>query len=226
MPRLKVYNAATGNWEYINVGVPLDLRGAAGGTDLITARITGDSLPRWTLNADGSMEWASGAAGADVTLSHPAANILQIPTGDRMLYPPHAALLEKGSSQSINNATWTALTFDLELMEDWGWHSTVSNTDRVTVDKAGTYLAVGYYLISAHAGTFDSLGFVVNGPGTPNVQFQQPNSATISKGYSGSECIYEVNAGDYIQMEVYQNSGGAVNVLAAQLLVHYIGDYV
>lgn len=41
---------------------------SSAGTDTYTSKVTGDSVERFVLNADGSMQWGSGSAALDTTL--------------------------------------------------------------------------------------------------------------------------------------------------------------
>lgn len=50
---------------------------ATSGTDVVLSRVTGDSQSRFTLNADGSMEWGSGSGAPDVNLFRGGSNTLR-----------------------------------------------------------------------------------------------------------------------------------------------------
>lgn len=49
--------------------------GATAATDLITAKVTGDTSPRLTVDADGTLRWSDGAAAPDVALYRDAGNL-------------------------------------------------------------------------------------------------------------------------------------------------------
>jgi len=59
-------------------GWPIDHTGAAAATDAIVLDVTGDTQNRFVVNHDGSIEWGSGAAVADVLLARSAANVLNL----------------------------------------------------------------------------------------------------------------------------------------------------
>jgi hypothetical protein len=61
--------------------VPITLVGSVAGSDVITSRVAGDTFDRFVLNADGSMEWGSGAAAADITLARVSAANMQFTAG-------------------------------------------------------------------------------------------------------------------------------------------------
>lgn len=62
-----------------SAGVNPDGSYAAVGTDALRTRVTADANPRFTLNADGSMEWGDGSAVADTFLARNAAGALSMP---------------------------------------------------------------------------------------------------------------------------------------------------
>lgn len=51
---------------------------AAAGTDALITKVTGDTNPRFTLNADGSIEWGPGNAALDILLKRGGATFLQV----------------------------------------------------------------------------------------------------------------------------------------------------
>ena len=114
---------------------------------------------------------------------------------------------------SIPNITWTNLTFNTELYDTDTIHATGSNTERLTCKTAGKYLITGLacwatdatydrrIAINLNAGT--QIGFVSQAPA--------PNIPTVQNVIS----IYELSVGNYVTLEAYQNTGGALNVLYA-----------
>lgn len=107
---------------------------------------------------------------------------------------------------SIPTATWTTVLFDTEEYDDSGWHSTVSNTERITVDFNGRVCVSAKYQGPTGAGAF---GIRIQKNGTTvsrmsigiNNQSEQ-NQVSICDDIS-------VSSGDYITMQVYQGSGSS-----------------
>jgi len=139
---------------------------------------------------DGKIKWATPAGGSSFS----------------------GCSLYKSVAQSIGNATATAVTFDSENFDVNGYHSTSTNTSRITIpsDKAG------YYLISG------SLGFAGNTTGI-RISYLYKNGsllnlpATIPAVVANDVRVsfnYTVNlaVSDYIELFAYQNSGGSLNV--------------
>jgi hypothetical protein len=55
----------------------------------------------------------------------------------------HAARVYRNTSQSINNATWTPLSFNSEETDIDGMHDNAINNSRLSIINAGTYLIGG-----------------------------------------------------------------------------------
>ena len=132
------------------------------------------------------------------------------------------------SNQSISNTTETALTWDSETFDTDGFHSTSTNTDRITIPSGKG----GYYLVSAGV-RYNSTGsgkqdvYLVKNSGGTDTQFVLaclPGGQDVGIMASG---VINLAAGDYVYCKTYQNSGGSlqVNKASAQSFfsVAYLG---
>jgi hypothetical protein len=127
------------------------------------------------------------------------------------------SLYKLTTNQSIANDTDTAITFNTEEWDTDGFHSTSSNTSRITIPtgKGGKYFIIGTAGTAASAVGVRSISFTVNG-GTAIIAGNQVN-ATTSFSYRGTASgIYELAAADYIEMFVSQTSGGSLDVIAGR----------
>jgi len=117
------------------------------------------------------------------------------------------------STQSINSATFTALTFDSEDLDVGSMHSTVSNTDRFTVPTGGggLYLFTAFTNFSVSATGQIGLVFELNGTTQIGPFTTIPNNATVAGGIEVS-FLAVLAAADYIRILAYQSSGGALSV--------------
>jgi hypothetical protein len=112
------------------------------------------------------------------------------------------------SAQSIPNVTGTTLTWDSEHEDPNSMHSTVANTDRITAQSAGWYLAC---LETEWAD--NSTGWRVS------VISESRNQSTVASDLrvavqlaESSICgIVYLDVDDYVWGAVYQTSGGALN---------------
>jgi len=134
--------------------------------------------------------------------------------------------LMKSSTQNISNDAWTVVTFDTETYDTDGYHSTVSNTDRITIPSGKG----GYYRISittawdtADVGTRWTKLYK---NGTAVTQFVQAAADNNDNQYTTFEDVLNLSAGDYLNFEVRQNSGGDVILqasLGTRFIVHLLG---
>lgn len=114
---------------------------------------------------------------------------------------------------AVPNNTATAITFDSERYDTDSIHSTSSNTSRLTCKTAGKY----------HIST--SLGYASNTTGRRYSQFRVNGTAIIALAETDCQAVgfahhafstsYDLAVGDYVEVLAYQNSGGALNVVAA-----------
>ena len=139
---------------------------------------------------------------------------------------PHSVLerpschIARSTNQSIDTATWTTLLFNSEEHDNAAMHNTTSNTDRITIPSDGIY-AMGAYAI-----------FAANGTGTRSLQVSLNNATPGSGAILQTEidglaslAVYfnvmgtrTLSGGDILRCDVWQNSGGALNLLSSGLV--------
>lgn len=113
-------------------------------------------------------------------------------------------------AQSIPNNAFTSLSLDAELWDSDGGHSTVSATSRYVCQVAGTYAVVGAASIVGNATGGRGVQITVNGNAITGTELLTNNNGTGS--WSGQTvCEVPLNVGDYVEVQAYQNSGGALN---------------
>jgi hypothetical protein len=128
--------------------------------------------------------------------------------------------------QSIPNATDTILTFNSEAWDTDGFHSTSSNTSRITI-PAGLG---GKYLVTMN--TLPAL----NGTGGRYLEIYKNGARLVNDiGMAGDAADYVNVAGtfvvnlvatDYIEMLVYQDSGGPLNFNKAATTSPFSATYL
>lgn len=135
-----------------------------------------------------------------------------------------AIKVKTSAVQSVATATQAALTWDQEDFDTDAFHSTSSNTSRLTVPAglAGLYLVTFSTYCAAGtggAGAWIAKNGVFN---TPRYGFNQvPNDSVNGVGLAGTDTI-ALAATDYVEVVVFQNSGAAKNF---NLLAPYIGFF-
>ena len=123
------------------------------------------------------------------------------------------------TSQSIPNATTTAIAFNGEVFADVGGiHSTTVNNTRFTVPFGfnGAYsINVTIQWAASAAGTVRTVRIYKDGSAIAWSQ-KAPSSVQVSDSIS---IIDNGSAGSYYEVFVYQDSGGALNVLGTDTVV-------
>jgi hypothetical protein len=111
------------------------------------------------------------------------------------------------TTQTINNATVTTLTFDSEVFDTSNFHSTSSNTSRITIPTG----LGGYYALQASI--YFSIG---NGAGTRGLAITKNGTRIFGMDISGQTDqtlnfgdIANLVAGDYLEFTAYQTSGSS-----------------
>lgn len=116
-------------------------------------------------------------------------------------------LLSRSTDLSVSNGTSTAVTWDTETFDVGGFHSTSSNTSRITIPTGKG----GYYLVSGFVGLFEnptsanSASLRVHKNGSMVYQLQE--TATLQKELSVS-VVMSLAAADYVELFAFQNTGG------------------
>lgn len=137
----------------------------------------------------------------------------------------------KSANQSINSGVATVVTWDTEDFDTDTMHDTGSNTSRLTAPIAGKYLVYGIaqWVIDATGSLAKMVGFYFykNGSIYNLGNFIPDGTGTIGTICTGS-VIVSLAAADYMEMYVYQESGGAMNLLGGSVNssfgMTYIGE--
>lgn len=128
------------------------------------------------------------------------------------LYKSVVARVYNNAALSIATATNTILTFNSERFDPSGMHSTSVNTSRITISEAGVYSLAAGVRFAANATGERLVNILLNGT-TIIAQARTPANAVVSAATSiGVSTLYALVAGDYVEVQVYQSSGGNLNV--------------
>lgn len=136
-----------------------------------------------------------------------------------------AAIAYHNAAQSIPNTTWTTVALNSELKDTDTMHDNVTNNDRISAPVAGIYLA------------FASIEWPAGGAGVvrrvkirwrdvPGATFYDLVLAELSSSAATPMNVampVHLKANDYIQMQVYQNTGGALNLNSSSAYSPYMG---
>jgi len=114
-------------------------------------------------------------------------------------------------NESIADNTSTTLTFNAEHYDNGGLHDTVTNNSRLTAQKAGVYAISGHVEYAANATGSRSL-IIQLSAGSIIANERRAAHPTAATDISIAT-LYHLGVGDYVTLVVFQNSGGALNVL-------------
>ncbi len=121
------------------------------------------------------------------------------------------------ANQSISDNSLTALSFNTEQYDTNAFHDTATNNSRLTVPTGlgGRYLIVGTVEWAANADANERFAGIRLNASSFLTSSSQPaiNSASVTTKQV-VVAIYELAAGDYVELIVRQQSGGALNALA------------
>lgn len=140
------------------------------------------------------------------------------------------------AAQSITTGVFTAVLLDSELYDTASYHSTVTNTSRLTVPQDGYYAFGAQASFQASAGGSGQrfVGITYNG-GTTTADYLCRNSMPgTGVGGGGVRHVSTAGAaslgsGTYIEAYVYQDSGGTVTLGGsaqgtASFWIQYLGS--
>lgn len=120
------------------------------------------------------------------------------------------------AGQSVSSATWTSATLNSEDYDVGTMHDTVTNNSRITVptNGGGLYYICGIISFDSNA-TGVRAGRLRKNGSTVLMQCNQPNAGATDAVSIPLNTVVSLNATDYIEMQGYQNSGGALNIGSA-----------
>lgn len=117
-------------------------------------------------------------------------------------------MLRQTTTQTLATATWTSITFTTEDTDVAAGHSTSTNTSRYVIANPG-YVTVEFGVTFAGASAAGQRGMRLtrNGTAIPQGRVLVNPAASGSTELMGSKTVAVV-AGDYIEVQGYQTSGG------------------
>jgi hypothetical protein len=142
-----------------------------------------------------------------------ASNVLPASELNAVTDPPRCRVYNSANI-SITSGTATALTFDTETYDVGAMHSTSVNTGRITcpTDGAGWYTIGGCVRFAANTTGYREVKIQFNG--TTDLAIQRvPNSGATDDSRLSITTDFLMTPGDYVELVVAQNSGGALNVI-------------
>ena len=117
------------------------------------------------------------------------------------------------AGQAISSSVTTAVTFANEHIDTDAFHSTVTNTDRITIPsgKDGKYLIYGQVRYDTNSTGRRIVYIQLNNTTDLAVGEDTPGAST--KTTVKTSIIYTLTAGDYVRLNTYQTQGTSQSLL-------------
>jgi hypothetical protein len=123
---------------------------------------------------------------------------------------PPAVRVVHGGTQSIANNTQTSLAFNQERFDNDTMHDLVTNNSRLTCNTPGIYLISGNVEWAVNATGIRTL-IIQHSIAGAIARISRPGAATYPLAQSVT-CLWNMAAGQWLTLDVYQDSGVALNV--------------
>jgi hypothetical protein len=138
------------------------------------------------------------------------------------LIAPPSVKANRTASQSVAASSWTAIEFT--AADSWdtdAFHSTTTNPSRLTVPTGlgGRYVAIAQLEMAAGTNT-RALRLDINA--TSTIRYFDFYLSTSNVWVANGVLEVALAAGDYVELEAYQASAGALNVTAASLALRWV----
>ena len=124
-----------------------------------------------------------------------------------------SARVYNSAAQSISNSTETTVTFDTEYFDTDTIHSTSSNTGRLTATTDGVYIIVFNFAFTTNATGHRKIIMKLNG--STEIAIFEVDTNQNDEQIGQVSTVYKLSATDYVEVIVWQNSGGALNLKSA-----------
>jgi hypothetical protein len=168
--------------------------------------------------------WAP-AADTDTNTTYTAGTGLKL-TSTTFSTEVDGARFMRSAAQSIATATFTAIIASTEEYDTANYHSTSTNTSRMTTPRAGKYLITACIEYAANATGIRSVAIRLDGATYIAAQSTASLGSVLATTVSTS-VVYDLASGAYVEMMAYQTSGGNLNALGNNLThfsITYLGS--
>lgn len=118
------------------------------------------------------------------------------------------------TTQNLTTGTLTVLALNTETFDIDGMHSNTTNNSRLTCVTPGTYYIRGAVEFAANATDSTLRQVLIRLNGATTISAQRGNSMTsdVEQSRLETSCIYQLNAGDYVELLARQDSGSTIAV--------------
>jgi hypothetical protein len=127
--------------------------------------------------------------------------------GINYIITPPLVIVRQNSAQTIANITWTAITWNTEIVNRDGMHSTSVNPTRFTINTPGFYHCKSILAWTQSSSNVRASKYATNGS-TESRGASSQAAGNLTVGQMLDATIY-YNTGDYAEVYGYHSSGGS-----------------
>jgi hypothetical protein len=133
------------------------------------------------------------------------------------------------ASQSLANATQTTINWTNEIYDTNSLHDNSVNNDRITIPSGygGKWLFTGSASFNSNATGYRFVRAFVNDTGSEKFEYINSSVGSGNYGLVWFSFQLSLSAADYVNFDVYQNSGGSLNLngapYATNVQAYYLG---
>ncbi len=138
------------------------------------------------------------------------------------LAQPNVRASLAGAFTHDDTGNWKAVLYSAENFDAFDLHNVSSNTSRLTLSPPGRWIVGGGCAFAANATGQRGLRVSKNGTVVPGGQFLV-DAAAAGTTNLGVANIVNIVAGDYIELETFQNSGGNLDHTANRFWAQRVG---
>lgn len=136
--------------------------------------------------------------------------------------PTQRCKVYRSSAQSIPDSTYTIILWNAEEFDTDSMHSLVSNTERITINTAGTYLLWVIIAIPwVNAGYRDVRIYLNAAETLLTLRNVAPTANSSVQPILYSSTVQQLIAGDYIFVKYWQSSGAAQNTVTNVAIMQF-----
>jgi hypothetical protein len=117
----------------------------------------------------------------------------------------------QATPQTVGTAAWTSLALDSTVFDSYGGHSNSTNNSRYTAQVSGWYLVFAASCWPSNATGWRGIRVTKNGSQVAGGATEVGASAAGVTAIATPSVICFLNAGDYVEAQGWQNSGGNLN---------------
>lgn len=127
-----------------------------------------------------------------------------------------AVRVSNSANIAVGDASTTRLTFNTDVFTSTsGMHSTTTNPGRLIATSSGIYCITGTVTWAPNSSGLRQARIVINGSSFATIQTVPSVGGAFNTDQNITTIYRFASSGSYAELEVYQNSGGSLNVLAS-----------